>query len=390
MAELDRELREAIEKSFSERLKSDKTANALLEKIGDGKATLKEAESYAYRVGEILAETYKAEISADILPDGMLTEEIANAILVPALRHNHELVSNATADTIEALNRNAGIRLKAVRPNIDNDRIIGLVGKAGSYDSFDQAAWVLDGPVVNFSQNACDRMIDANVNAHFKAGLKPKVIRETLGDKPCAWCKLLAKEYDYPVPREVYQRHERCECLIIYDPQKGKLQNAHTKKEYESIRDAELEAKAEARRRKLEQWKKEEEKYPDARREILRKVKSGEYSLKLKHQKYLQHVEGTQQYKEATRGRGCNQSYLVVSEKEAQDIINKYTGLGDPAIYSNGSVGKSEYISLGRRVGFYFEKGEDVPLPTDRVQIVHGQYGSHIIPVRPKEIIVEE
>ncbi len=119
--------------------------------------------------------------------------------------------------------------MKALRPPAETDRIDGLIGKAASYDSFDKAAWTLRDPVINFSQHTCNRLIEENAGAHFRAGLSPKITREAVAGC-CKWCSRLDGKYDYPVPREIYRRHENCRCLVLYDPGNGKVQNAHTKK----------------------------------------------------------------------------------------------------------------------------------------------------------------
>ncbi len=376
-------LYEAVQRRFTSLVQSDKMAADLLNTIRSGKATFEQAENYATRIGELLAKSFEDEITAEALPGGKMTQEIAEALLRPMLRQDHELVTEAAAETMETLNRAAGLRMKAVRPAIEADRVEGLIDKITSYDAYEQAQWVTQEPVIGFSQHVCDRVIEENVNAHFKAGLSPKITRKAVGGC-CKWCANLAGTYNYPVSREIYRRHRDCRCLVLYNHGHTKDQNEHTKKEYDEARRAEQETKIEARKKKLEKWEQDEAKYPAARKEILRRVKSGEYSLKLKHQKYLQHVQGTPQYQNATSGRKRYQSYLTISEKEAQKIVYHYTGLGEPMIQSDGKVDNSEYYSTGRIIGYYHENG--VPKPTDRVQIVHGKTGSHIVPVKPLEV----
>ncbi len=46
----------------------------------------------------------------------------------------------------------------------------------------------------------------------------------------CEWCSALAGSYRYPdVPKDVYRRHENCNCTVEYDPGSGKTQNIWTK-----------------------------------------------------------------------------------------------------------------------------------------------------------------
>ncbi len=113
---------------------------------------------------------------------------------------------------------------------------------------------------------------------------------------------------------------------------------------------------------------------------IAGKVASGVYSLNLKHQKYLQHTYGTPQYNNAVKARGRPQSYLTISEEEAQRIIYDKYGLGRIDRSNSGEPLSSEYITLDRVVGYYFQRGEKIP--TRRIKIVYGKDGAHIVPVK--------
>lgn len=378
-------LLDAIENCFTSLLSEDKIASRLLESIKKGTATFAEAEEYAARIGELLSDAIMTQCDILLPPNSPLTIELLEQFLPQMLNVGYRKVTDASAMTMEALGKKAGLKLKADIPTIDKNRVTGLVNKAASYETYEDARWLFGDPIVNFSQNVCDRLIQNNVDVHHDIGLMPKITRKAMG-KCCKWCRALEGVYTYPVEREVYQRHENCRCLVLYDPGNGKVQDAHTKQWYDSAVEAKKAATAEERKQKLEKWEKQAARYPEARKEILRRVKSGEYSLKLKHQKYLQHVQGTQQFLNATKGRTRHQSYLTITEKEAQDIINRYTGLGDPDISKFGVPENREYFSTGRKVGYYFD-GERYR-PTDRVAICHAKEGSHIYPVKPLEIML--
>lgn len=383
MADLAKQLVDAVEKAFTRNCKTDIVVSGIERTLKKNGVSYREAEEYAARLGELLAQAYQETITPDLLPNGKLDADLAEELLRTLLTQNYERAAEVAARVQTSLNRSAGLGMKGLQPGVNEDRLDGLISKAASYESYDKAAWVLDEPVVNYTQSAVEDTIRKNADAHFKGGLSPRIKRISVGGC-CKWCNRLAGTYDYPVAREVYKRHERCRCLVLYDPGDGKVQNAHSKKVYESQKSAEAEAAKERRKAKLEKWEAQSQFYPEARREILRRVKTGEYSLTYKHQKYLQHTQGTAQYNLTTKERNKPQSYLVISEKEAQEIINRYTGLGDPQINDAGKVGNSEFFSTGRLIGYYHEDG--VPLMTDRVQIVHGKSGSHIIPVAPLEV----
>ncbi len=88
---------------------------------------------------------------------------------------------------------------------------------------------ILERSLTNIAQNYVDEYIDKNAEFRAKAGLKEKIIRSTNG-KCCKWCDKLAGIYNYPAPREVYQRHDNCDCTVTYVSEKG-AQDVHTKQQ---------------------------------------------------------------------------------------------------------------------------------------------------------------
>ena len=153
---------------------------------------------------------------------------------------NSKEAARVAAQVQNSLNRHAGLGLKALQPSPNENRATGLINKISSYDSYEKAEWLTGEPVVNYTQSAVEDTIRTNADAHFKAGLSPKIKRIATGNC-CKWCRSLAGTYDYPVPREIYRRHENCRCLVLYDPGDGKVQNAHTKATYRSQQEAERE-----------------------------------------------------------------------------------------------------------------------------------------------------
>lgn len=95
---------------------------------------------------------------------------------------------------------------------------------------------VLNRSLTNISQSTVDKYIEENVKFRAEAGLNAKIIRSTNG-KCCKWCTSLAGVYKYPAPKEVYQRHDNCDCKVTYVTEKG-AKDVHTKK---ILKQAELE-----------------------------------------------------------------------------------------------------------------------------------------------------
>lgn len=87
---------------------------------------------------------------------------------------------------------------------------------------------ILERSLTNISQNYIDEYVKENADFRSKSGLTAKVIRSTNG-KCCKWCDKLAGVYTYPVPKEVYQRHDNCDCKVTYVSEKG-AQDVYTKK----------------------------------------------------------------------------------------------------------------------------------------------------------------
>lgn len=218
-----------LQEDFHARIRENKKLQELLELVNEGKATYIQADEMAYEIGMALSQAFGNCLSSASLPDGKMYYNIAQRVVQPLLEEDHKLVADVATQVQEALNKKAKIGLKPQTVAVNQDRVYGIVNKISEADVFDDVAWVLGSPVVNFSQAVVDSVLRENVNFQGKAGLSPKVIRKA-ERKCCSWCNALAGEYRYPdVPHDVYRRHENCRCQVDYDPGSGKRQNVHTK-----------------------------------------------------------------------------------------------------------------------------------------------------------------
>ena len=243
MEDIASALLELLRKRFLELVSVNPKIRAPYKRIMEGKATYADAGEYAYLVGKALSQTFGENLSSAVLPDGRMYYNIADRVLRPLMEEDYGLISDAARMVQTAMNENAGIGIKAQTAAVNTDRIDGIINKVSNAEAFDDVAWVLDAPVVNFSQAVVEDTIRANVNLQGKAGLQPKIIRKA---EPacCKWCADLAGEYDYPnVPDDVYRRHENCRCTVEYDPGDGRRQNVHTKKWTIYPEDAKIEAR---------------------------------------------------------------------------------------------------------------------------------------------------
>lgn len=224
------ELLEKIQNEFKNKTEKSKVLKQKILALKAGKATHLDSNEFAVEVGNILAEVFKNEITEDILPDGKIYYNIAKRLIEPNMKNNFDIVSDYSRDVQEVLNKESSISLKAIKPEINQDRINGIVNKICEYDDFNQGKWLLDEPIINFSQSIVDDTIKRNADFQHKAGLKPKIIRKEVGNC-CSWCKEVVGVYEYPdVPEDVYKRHRFCRCTVDYLPGNGKKQDVWSKK----------------------------------------------------------------------------------------------------------------------------------------------------------------
>lgn len=220
-----------IQAEFNANTKRSKVVKAKIEALKNKRVTHKDSNDFAIEVGNVLKDVFKDIIKSDVLPDNKMYYDVAKGILEPSLKNNYDLVVGYAGDVQDVLNRKAGINISKQIPKINQERIDNLVEKISEYDSFEDAKWLLDEPVVNFTQSIVDDVVKENVEFQYQSGLKPKIIRREAGSC-CEWCSKLAGTYDYPegVPKDVWRRHRFCRCTVEYVPGDGRRQNVHTKK----------------------------------------------------------------------------------------------------------------------------------------------------------------
>lgn len=230
MEDIAPELLNKIQSDFQNQFNKNDTVLSVYNKIRDGTATYNEANEFALEVGDILAKSFGKNISSDVLPDGKMYYNIAQRVLNPTLKNNYEIITDVTEQVQKLLNDGAKIGIKPLKPDLNQDRIDGIIYRVSEADKYDDVAWILDEPVRNFSQSIVDSSIRVNAEFHAKAGMRPVIVRK-LAAGCCEWCANLAGTYEYPggVPKDVYRRHQRCRCTVDYNPWNGKVQNVHTK-----------------------------------------------------------------------------------------------------------------------------------------------------------------
>lgn len=74
---------------------------------------------------------------------------IASRVLDPTLRGAYEMVADNAAIVQQIVNEAAGIGIKTIRAQIQQDNIDGIVNRISSEEYFDDVKWILDAPVRN-------------------------------------------------------------------------------------------------------------------------------------------------------------------------------------------------------------------------------------------------
>ena len=159
--------------------KSNNKLQNLQKKILSKDATYAEANEYAIELGKILAHAYNNNLSSDVLPDSKMYYNIAQRIIDPTMRNNYYIICKVTVQVQKTLNEKAGIGIKPIAPQLNEDKIKGIVNRISSEDDFDKVKWILDEPIQTFSQSIVDDAIKANADFHFNSGLQPKIIRNS-------------------------------------------------------------------------------------------------------------------------------------------------------------------------------------------------------------------
>lgn len=233
MEDIAPKLYEQIKKEFNRKISDSKKLSALSDKLAKGTATYKEAHEFAIESGEILSQVFQNNLSSSVLPGGKLYYNIADRIIRPMMGDLYEGVADYSKEVQALLNKQQNIGIKAIRPKLNEDKVQGIIDITSGKEHFDDIAYMLAEPLVNFAQTIVDDAVRANADFQYKAGLSPKIIRTSTG-KCCKWCDNLAGVYEYEevsdTGNNVFRRHKHCKCLVEYDGNDGKRTNVHTKK----------------------------------------------------------------------------------------------------------------------------------------------------------------
>jgi hypothetical protein len=108
-------------------------------------------------------------------------------------------------------------------------------------------------------------------------------------------------------------------------------------------------------------------------KEVRDLIKSGKHPLSIEAGKQGKHILGHNNY---TEGR----SYLTISEKEAQELVNKYAGSGDIRFNTKGEWDRKESIIADKDIGVNIDNKTGIETKTNKFKIHYSNKGVHIVP----------
>lgn len=219
------DLGEEIVKQYIARVQGDKKLREIARTIRNG-GGYADAEQYAVRAGEVLSEVFRENITADNFPVGSVND--IYQLIAPSIKMNYEANSQAVALVQKHLNTEGGIGMNPIPTQYDDNATMNIVGRMAKYESYEDAEFMLDQPMVTNSLGTVDKALRENADFQYKSGLKPKIVRTCEADA-CEWCQDLEGEYDYDEVKDhnnpVFQRHNNCACEITYEPGDGRVQD---------------------------------------------------------------------------------------------------------------------------------------------------------------------
>lgn len=227
------DLYSAVAQSVRYEIERDKDLQELIAKAKENKLLQKEAYRAAELRGRIASESLMRYCDKAILPDGKMYYNIANRVVGPILRESYDDAARLSVAAQKVENEARGLGIQAVEPELNEDRIDGIINRISYEDDFDNAKWLLGDPVETFTIQAVTDTIRANAEAQWEAGLRTVIVRVAQASC-CKWCSGLAGTYDYEQHRatgdDIWRRHAHCKCQVLFDNHSGAIQDSHSKK----------------------------------------------------------------------------------------------------------------------------------------------------------------
>lgn len=378
---------QALYDEFQKKCTLDPELRALKQKIESGSADFSDTAAYSQRVSKLLGKTLSKHI--DGIPAGS-REQICKWLLQEQYKD-----TNSICDVVQkALDEAQGIHLNPVKPKFPAERVQqvahALEDPTVKPEVIQRRA---NAPVANVSMSFHDNYIRENAKIRAKLGMKPTITR--YGSGCCSWCSAVAGRYKFgEQPKDVFRRHDNCDCIIIYDNQvlRGRETSSGRSKTWEEVDPKSVEALGFTPTvNSHEQAKKLQEKALEqltlyGERDILRleaesPFKNPKTPLNIDSVMQSKHIQGGKRYRDYMQSHKFEPSYLIISEEKAQELVDKFHGTGILKLNQHGEVIPNEIIiDNDEIVGYVVNNQTGESQKTSAFKIQYGKNGTHIVP----------
>lgn len=213
------ELYKKIKSEFDGLVSSDEEIQAILndEKVG----TFAELYPMSKRVGQYAAKSLSNHYTEELLPDGILYWNIMESTIMPVMKNIHKIDNQLAFNVQKKLDAAQKIGIKPQESDFPEERVNSVMNMLSTLTNdnktdLQRASQILTRSVVNISNSIIDNFIQKNAEFRANAGMTAKIIRTSSGHC-CEWCNEIAGTYKYPdVPKDVYRRHDNCDCTVEY------------------------------------------------------------------------------------------------------------------------------------------------------------------------------
>ena len=179
-------LLEEIQKQFDEEIKANEKIKSILIKQKQGAVDYTDSLSFAKELGVSLKKVIQENINEEMLPDGKMYYNIAQRLLEPMIKQNYDLVSKQCEATQNILNKKADLGLKAIVPEYNKEKTASIIDYISNADKYSQREKSFLDSLETNAKSVVDDSVRKNADFHYNAGLRPKIIRTTVG-KTCKW-----------------------------------------------------------------------------------------------------------------------------------------------------------------------------------------------------------
>lgn len=121
-----------------------------------------------------------------------------------------------------------------------------------------------------------------------------------------------------------------------------------------------------------------ETEYTQKREEALQVIRSAETPKMLNAGHQRKHI------REEGRDIG-NRSFLYGTMEDAQQLVDRYSGTGEPKLDGNGNWTHKEFVTADHLVGESVNPETGIATPTHRFAIHYGKRGTHVVPMEERK-----